>query len=192
MLQGLLNLKAPWWLAPFIGSESLILTKSLEWALSYCILDPMFERETLSQTFIRDRDGLAASMVMVGATHLALLPFMLVYMLIHFFLENAQQFHAQRQYLGPRQWSPLAVWTFREFNELPHVLEERLQLSLQPANQYIRLFHNPHLVLLAQCGQYLAGSLIAVLLAVSVVDENILLFVHAQDHNLVWYLGTAV
>ena len=186
-------MKVPWWLAPVLGAETLILNKSLEWSLYWCILDPMFtQTDTLSNEFIKDRDGVATGMIGLGLIHVLLLPFILLYMITHFFLENAQQFHIQRQYLGPRQWSPLAVWTFREFNELPHILDDRLQLSLRPTNEYLTLFHNPHIAVLAQCGQYMCGSLIAILLAISVVDENVLMYVHALDHNLVWYLGMLI
>ena len=187
----LLNLRAPWWISPFVGSESLILTKSLEWALNWCILEPMFNVQTytISSTFLTDKQGLAWRFVLVGAIHFMLLPFMLVFMIIHFFLENAQQFHAQKAYLGPRQWSPLSLWTFREFNELPHVFEERINMSMKPTTEYLGLFYNPYLALLARCVSYIAGSFVATLLIISFIDESILMYVNALEHNLLWYLG---
>jgi autophagy-related protein 9 len=37
------------------------------------------------------------------------------------------------------QWSPLALWVFREFNELPHVFEERINQSYAPAMEYTNM-----------------------------------------------------
>lgn len=189
--KGLLNLKSPWWLSPFVGADSLVLTQSLEWSLNYCILDHMFDDQsfTVSSTFLKDRQGLEWRFVMMGIIHFLLLPFLLVFMIIHFFLQNAQTFHTSKAYLGPRQWSPLALWTFREFNELPHIFEERIHKSVAPTQEYIGLFQNPYLSQIAKCVSYVAGALVATLVLVSFVDEGILLYVQALDHNLFWYLG---
>jgi hypothetical protein len=38
-------------------------------------------------------------------------------------MQHAQEWHSNKNYLGPREWDHLALWHFREFNELPHVFE---------------------------------------------------------------------
>lgn len=184
-----LDLKVPWWIAPFI-CERLFLTKSLEWSLSFCIMEYMFnEQFNISSLFMKDVQGLQGRFVMVGIVHIALLPFMLIFMIVSFFLQNAQQFHSSRAYLGPRQWSPLALWTFREFNELPHVFEERINKAYVPANEYIALFHNINAAVVARCAAYVAGSFVAILLLLSVFAEGVLLYVDVGEHNLLWWLG---
>ena len=185
-----LDIHVPWWAIPFM-SEKLFLTKSLEWSLSFCILDFMFNDEqfTISLNFLRDITALERRFFVVGLIHLALLPFMLIFMIIHFFLQNAQQFHSSRSYMGPRQWSPLALWTFREFNELPHIFEDRINRSYAPANEYLKLFYNPYIAVIARFVAYITGSFIAVLLLISVLSEGVVLYVIIADHNLLWYLG---
>jgi len=188
--KGVLDLRLPWWATPFLGSDRLFLTKSLEWSLYFCILQHMFNDQfNVSSVFLRDIKGLKSRFLAVGVVHFLLLPFMLVFMTVHFFLQNAQQFHASKAYLGPRQWSPLALWTFREFNELLHVFEARINKSYAPANEYVQSFSNAYLSILARCVAYISGSFVAVLLLASVIDEAILLYVHTGDHNLLWYLG---
>ena len=78
-----------------------------------------------------------------------------------------------RHYLGPRQWGPLALWTFREFNELPHVFERRLSASYAPAEAYMRHFSRPLVTALARCVSFVAGALVAVLLLLTLFDESI-------------------
>jgi autophagy-related protein 9 len=184
-----LDLFVPWWLSP-VASEQLFLTQSLEWSLSFCIMDYMFgENSDISADFLHDVAGLQWRFQVVGLIHFLLLPFMLIYMTVHFFLQNAQQFHSSKAYLGPRQWSPLALWKFREFNELPHVFEDRINRSYAPANDYIMTFHNPYTTILASCTTYITGAFIATLLLVSVLSDGALLYVHIADYNLLWYLG---
>ena len=121
--------------------------------------------------------------------HFVLLPFMIVAMSVHFFLQNAQQFHSSKTYLGPRRWCPLALWRFREYNELPHIFEQRINQSVAPANRYISLFHNPYLEILARFVTYICGAFIGTLLIISILSEDVLLYIHVGEHNLLWYLG---
>ena len=88
-----------------------------------------------------------------------------------------------------RQWSPLALWQFREYNELPHIFEQRINRSISPANRYIALFHNTYLEIVARCVAYICGAFVATLLLVSVLSEDSLLYIHIGEHNLLWYLG---
>ena len=143
----------------------------------------------VSGVFLRDVKGLQGRFFYVGAAHFLLLPFMLIFFTVNFFLENASQFHTSKSYLGPRQWSPLAIWQFREFNEMLHVFQARINKSYIPAEEYVKSFNNHYLSIVSRCSAYLAGSFISVLLLTSVIDEAILLYVHTGDHNLLWYLG---
>lgn len=184
-----LDLFVPWWISPFT-SDKFFLTKSLEWSLSFCIMEYMFnEQFDVSNEFLNDVSGLKWRFQVVGLIHFLLLPFMLMFMTVHFFLQNAQQFHSSKAYLGPRQWSPLALWTFREFNELPHIFEERINKSYSSANEFIGSFHNPYTAIVARCATYIAGAFVATLLLVSFLSEGALLYVHIAEHNLLWYLG---
>jgi autophagy-related protein 9 len=183
------DLRVPWWISP-IMSERLFLTKSLEWSLSFCILEYMFNEEfVISSSFLKNVPLLQTRLRVVGLVHMLLLPFMVIFMSIHFFLQNAQSFHSSKSYLGPRQWSPLALWSFREFNELPHIFNERINKSYEPANEYIQSFSNPYSAIIASFVVSVAGAFIAIVLLISFFSEGVLLYVSIFDHNLLWYLG---
>jgi hypothetical protein len=130
----------------------------------------------------------------------------------------AQEFHNNRDYLGPRKWSPLALWRFREFNELPRIFEQRcggayaravaaaaavalmrlcqplsllrsVNASYEPANVYERQFPTPVLSVVGRCVSYVTGSIVSVLLLLTLLDERILLYVRVWDRNLLWYIA---
>lgn len=166
------------------------LTRNLQWSLHVCVLNDMFtEKFTLRRDFLSDEAGLRRRFVWVGVAQLALMPFLLVFMVIQFFLQNAQAWQQKKNYLGPRQWSPLAQWRFREYNELPHLFERRLRASHPYAALYTRQTPRPVLGVLARCLAYMTGSVVAVLLLFTLVDESIVLYVKVWDRNLLWYLG---
>lgn len=184
-----LDLYVPWWLAPFT-TENMILTKSLEWALSFCIMEHMFTDDfEVSETFLNDIEGLRFRFQVVGLILFLLMPFTLIFMVIHFFLQNAQQFHSSRAYLGPRQWTSLALWQFREFNELPHIFEERMNKAYTPGIEYLSSFHNHYLIIIAKFVGYISGAIVGSLLLISVISDSALLYLHLADYNLLWYLG---
>lgn len=185
-----LSLQVPWWLSPF-STEGLFFTKSMEWSLSFCIMDSMFvDRSDIpAEYFFSSVDTLKWRFQVVGLFHFLLMPFMLIFMTVHFFLSNAQQFHSTRAYLGPRQWSPLATWQLREFNELPHTFEERLNKAYAPGIEYLSSFHNVYITILARCFTFISGAIVAILLLLSIVSEGALLYIHIADRNLFWYLS---
>ena len=166
------------------------LTRNLEWSLHVCVLNDMFnEKFTLRKDFLTDEAGLRRKLVLVGLVQLALMPFLLVFMVMQFFLQNAQEWQQKKNYLGPRQWSPLARWRFREYNELPHLFERRLRASYSSALLYARQSPKPVVAVLARCVAYISGSVVAVLLLFTLLDESILLYVRVWDRNLLWYVG---
>lgn len=168
----------------------IFLTKSLEWSINFCVLEHIFNDQfSVSSSFTKDLNGLQSRFIIVGILNILFSPFLIFFLSIQFFLQNAQQFHSNKSYLGPRQWSLYATWTFREFNELPHVFENRLHRSYLPLNEYLQLFHNPYTSMLGRVLAYISGSFVAVLLLVSVFDDAILLYIHSGEHNLLWYLG---
>lgn len=78
---------------------------------------------------------------------------------------------------------------FREYNELPHIFEARINMSYEGANKFVGLFTNGYAATLAKFVAYISGSFVAVLVLVSVIDEAVLLYVRLSDHNLLWFLG---
>ena len=65
----------------------------------------------------------------VALANLLLAPFLLAFLLIYFFMRNAERFYHQPSSAGARRWSALAAWRLREFNELPHYLHHRWPCS---------------------------------------------------------------
>eukprot|EP00775_Hariotina_reticulata_P004154 gene4154-4402_t len=90
--------------------------------------------------------------------------------------------------LGSRRWSSLAKWRLRELNELPHYIQHRLDASYEAAVKYVGQFPSPMVSQVAKFVSFVAGSFAALLLGLSLLDEN-LLEVPLGGRNVVWWLA---
>lgn len=54
------------------------------------------EQFTVRRAFLDDVRSLRVRLVLVGLAHVVLLPFLLMFMLVYFFLQNAQEWHSSK------------------------------------------------------------------------------------------------
>ena len=177
-----------WWRL----SRRSYLTKTLEWSINFCVLNQMLnEKFTVRQDFIDGVNVLQKRFVWIGCLHFVMMPFILVFMVIHFFLKHAQEWNHSKNYLGPRQWDNLALWHFREFNELPHIFEKRVARSYEHGSLFAKsqVFYNPVVSVLARCFAFISGSFVGVLLVLTLLDDAYLFHITLNNRNLLWYLG---
>ena len=146
----------------------------------------------------QDIAGLRRRFVLAGILNLLLSPFIMTLMLFYFLLKHAEEIHGHRAKASAfaRYYSRHAEWMMREFNELPHTFEARLHASLRDANAYVEQFPNPPLSMVARFVTFLLGSIAAVVLVLSMLNENVLLFWHPGGrpdaepaHDLLWWLA---
>ena len=75
---------------------------------------------------------------------------------------------------GRRRWSLYGRWHLRDFNELEHELIMRLNRAYKPSVKYMDLFADPLVVIAARNIAFICGSLLAVLLVLTVIQEDLL------------------
>jgi autophagy-related protein 9 len=166
---------------------------TLEWSIHVCILNFMFNHKyELRPAFVLDAASLERRLIVCGIVHALLLPFLMVFLSLHFLFRNVYDFKTTKQYMGDKQWSTVAQWTFREFNELPHALERRLEPSYGAAEGYLKLFgQSEWMAALGKLLVFLGGAMGGVLLVLGVLNDAILLHVQLWGRNLLWYAGIA-
>ncbi|OIW21767.1 hypothetical protein TanjilG_10666 [Lupinus angustifolius] len=87
----------------------LILTKTLEWTLNWCILQSMFDRNFCVRTdFVSNPRTLKKRLMIVGLAMLLLSPFLVIFMLVYLFLTHAEQFYNHPSTASSRRWSNLS------------------------------------------------------------------------------------
>ena len=177
----------------------------LEWSFYQCVLNFMFNHKyELRPAFCLDSDALKRRLKVCGIVHLCLLPFLLVFMVLHFFLRHAYDSKMGSAstddkngggggIMGHPRWSSAASWQFREFNELPHAFERRMEPSYKAGSEYCKLFGtSEYLAAIGRLLVFFGGAIGGIIFLLGVVvNDALLLHVQLWGRNLVWYAGIA-
>lgn len=177
--------------------DSCAFTNVLLWCLRLSVVDASFGEDSELWDAGRVQFRLRVFAVGSGVLMPFVFPLMVVYVLFkeaetyqsHRHRGNAANLSASSSSLGGRTWSPRASWTFREYNELPHVFEARLAASHEAARAFLGHFTSPVWALWARCATYVAGVGLTVLLMFAMIDEAIVLHVYVGARNLLWYVA---
>ncbi|XP_061441728.1 autophagy-related protein 9B [Rhineura floridana] len=172
---------------PLLG-EAVFLTQGLKYNLELLFfwgpgslfqgkwnLQPQYKRAGARLELAR---RLGRSMVLLGLANLLLCPFILVWQVLYAFFSYTEVLKRQPGSLGARRWSLYGRFYLRHFNELDHELQARLSRGYKPASKYMNSFTSPFLTVLAKNVGFFAGSILAVLIALTVYDEDVLTVQH--------------
>ena len=181
---------------PFLKNRQLF-SKTIEWSLSQCILDYVFnEHGQVRPLFVKDShrralsDGLKRRFRFAGIMNVVCAPFIIVYFLMLYFFRHFNEYQKNPSQIGSRQYTPLAEWKFREFNELWHLYQRRSNMSYPFASRYIDQFPKDKTVQMAGFVAFIAGALASVLALASVIDPNLFLeFEITPERTVLFYLG---
>lgn len=119
-----------------------------------------------------------------------LAPFLVVYLLVYSFFRYFEEYHRNPASLGSRQYTLLARWRFREYNELPHLFQQRLHQSYASARTYLDQFPRARIVRVARFGAFISGSFVAVFLLGAVIEPDVMVhFDIVPGRNVLFFLG---
>ncbi|TWW73806.1 Autophagy-related protein 9A APG9-like 1 [Takifugu flavidus] len=121
---------------------------------------------------------LSRVILLMGLANLLLCPFILVWQVLYAFFSYTEIIRREPGSLGARRWSLYGRLYLRHFNELNHELHERLGRGYKPTSKYMNSFTSPLLAVLAKNIAFFSGSVLAVLIALTVYDEDVLTVQH--------------
>ncbi|XP_069473020.1 autophagy-related protein 9A isoform X2 [Ambystoma mexicanum] len=135
-------------------------------------------------------EKLGSRILWIGVANLLLCPLILIWQILYAFFSYTEMLKREPGSLGARCWSLYGRCYLRHFSELDHELHSRLSKGYKPASKYMNLFMSPLLTIVAKNVAFFAGSILAVLISLTIYDEDVL----AVEHVLttVTLLGVAV
>lgn len=185
--------------AAFKSHQNFHLTKTIETLFFRCVFEDLFtERLLLNRRLISNPKILKNRFRFYAALCLMLLPFLMMFLLIYYFLRYAEEFYSRSSHqanqgrrLSQRKFNRQAVWKFREFNELPHSFEQRVNSyeTLSAVEDYLAFFPNKLFKLVTKIVNYLSNGILSLLLLFTLLNEEILLYVSVFHRNLLFYLA---
>ncbi|XP_037550520.1 autophagy-related protein 9A [Nematolebias whitei] len=123
-------------------------------------------------------DRLASRILWIGVANLLLCPVILVWQILYAFFSYTEVIKREPGSLGARCWSLYGRCYLRHFNELDHELLSRLSKGYKAASKYMNCFLSSLLTVVAKNVAFFAGSLLAVLIALTIYDEDVLAVEH--------------
>ena len=158
-----------------------LFTRQLELNLYYG-LNP-FEFSNKTHLDIKRR------LILLGITNLILSPFILIYIVSSFIFYNIDELYLNKKVLGPRRYTQFFKWEIREYNELDHYFQARINHSMKYAIEYTKQFPSRNIEIVSKFVGLMSGAFIVLFLILSILDENILLFVTFLERSLIFYAG---
>lgn len=185
-----LTLPIPWY-------KENILTRTLEWNLQLCISGFVFnEAGQIRQQFLKESkrrelsQDLKKRFMLAGVLNIILSPLLVAYFLLLYFFRYFNEYRKNPGSIGSRQYTPLAEWKFREFNELYHLFQRRLNLSVPEASKYVDQFPKEKTVLFLKFVAFISGSFAAVLGMLSIFDPDMFFnFEITKDRTVLFYIS---
>ena len=147
-----------------------------------------WHRAKVSQPLVAKLIWRFRAMAIIGAV---LSPFLLILVVLSFFFEHGDQVRREpAQSLGAREWSNEARWTFRQYNELPHIFEARLARAAVVAKRYSEAFLFSALGEVARCVAFICAAVLFVFLLMGAIgDEEALSMIHfALGRSAFWWM----
>ena len=181
---------------PFLGNRQFF-SRTLEWNIYQTIFDFVFNQHgQIRPFFLKDThrkqlvESLRRRFMFAGFFSLLVAPILVFYNLIQFFFENFNEYQKNPAQVGSRMYSPYAEWKFREFNELYHIFQRRMNMSYPFASRYVNQFPKAKTVLIARFVTLVSGALISVLVIASALDPDLFFgFEITKDRTVLFYIG---
>ena len=119
-------------------------------------------------------NSLQNRILILALLNLLMMPLIFLWQILYCFFNYAELIKREPGSLGVRKWSRYGKLYLRHLNELDHELKARLNRAYEPANQYMEIFVSPMSVVIARFFTFLASSVLAIILALAVWDEDVL------------------
>jgi autophagy-related protein 9 len=105
------------------------------------------------------------------------------------FANAIQEYQKNPAQLGSREWTPMALWKFREFNELKHFFDRRKIMAYPYADGYLDQFPKDKVGQVAKFVTFVSGGLAGVLGVVSLLDPELFLGFEIDGKTVLFWLG---
>jgi autophagy-related protein 9 len=114
---------------------------------------------------------------------------MITFLFIFYFFRYFKEYQSNPSKIGARQYTPLAEWKFREFNEVEHLFKRRLNMSDRFAARYLDQFPKVKMAHIARFIAFVAGAITSILVLATLMDPELFLsFEITPDRTVLFYV----
>lgn len=176
--------------------KNALLTTVLERNITYCVNSHIFNEQMMIRKNVLSQFGsyeaverLKQKFIFMGILNFIFAPVIMIIMIMYFACKYGQAFYKKPSSVGSRKWTLYAQWKFREFNELPHVFEERMNISEKYGNVYVKQYPSILFDIVLKLVTFVTSAFFLVLLLATLLNDDLLLSVDsATGKSIFWYM----
>lgn len=117
---------------------------------------------------------LRVAFTIVGIVNAVIVIFASIASFVFFVYKNLGLYHKDPTKIGAYQFTPLARWKLRDFNELPHLFAERLEGAQAEVKDYLDDFGDERMNAVFKLGEFVFASLFTVSVILSLVHPTLM------------------
>ncbi|CAK4034752.1 autophagy-related 9 [Lecanosticta acicola] len=166
---------------PWVGMRQFY-SKSLEWAIEFCLTNFIFDEKGGIRVFcldVKNRSALVTTLRTrlrtVALIGIFVAPLNIIRFCVLYFFRYYTEFTKNPSRASARAFTPHAEWKIREFNELDHLFQRRIRQAAPFANDYLRQFPKDKTDQLARFVAFVSGAIAAVLALATLFDPELFL-----------------
>tara|TARA_B110000495_G_C23032460_1_gene615336 strand:+ start:461 stop:1948 length:1488 start_codon:yes stop_codon:yes gene_type:complete len=186
------------YLITLIDKDVLKLTymnQIMEWNLIFCILNSIFDNDMkfnkkfleLDKEFI---EIIKQKLIFITILNFIFMPFIITYLFFYYLFKYGEKFYSNPQSFVSRNWTLIAKWKFRNYNELYHEFRDKFIKSQKPSDAYSLLFPNKIIQTFSRFFIFVLSSLFVILVFISIINEHILIQLYiTSNKQALWFIG---
>jgi autophagy-related protein 9 len=175
-----------------LGYKKNYYTKNFLSLIKIGIIDKIFDNsnktKNLSIDYVKIKEELRNMMIY----HSVMFILKLIGIVIDFVIELTTDIYVNGSYDRLRDWTIYAKLIFREYNELPHIFNERIQKSYIYATKYDQKFTVHMTNLIMRKIIFLFGLCLTFLMILMMYDDRLLSYITLWNRNLFWWASILI
>jgi len=167
-------------------------TKNFLSLIKIGIIDRIFDGNNRTHYININYPKIKSELQFMVIYHTIMIILKLIDVFIDFIIELTTDIYVNGSYDRLRDWNIYAKLLFREYNELPHIFNERLIKSYMYAIKYEQKFNVQMTNLIIRKITFVFGLCLTFLVLLMIYDDRLLSYITLGDRNLFWYASILI
>tara|TARA_B110000285_G_scaffold227889_1_gene289927 strand:- start:443 stop:1750 length:1308 start_codon:yes stop_codon:yes gene_type:complete len=171
------------------------LTSIVEWNLIYCIIYSIFNKnEKISDDLFTNTSIIEKSMKnklrTISILNVIFMPLIIVFITLYNLFTHGESFYNKPSLLISSNFTKLAQWKYRNYNEPVHQFEERLETIDKLAKKYDGAFKNKFVNAVLKFVIFVFSSIFVTLIILTLINDDILTSLNIiGSKNVLWFIS---
>lgn len=164
-------------------------TQSFLWLINVTIMNPILRTADETGKIIIDIKYMTLIMRILAIVQCIFFPFTFTLIIVNYIITFTTDFYTKKSYFGPKEWTLYATMVFREYNELPHIFNERIEKSHKYAKRYEQKFSAHMTNIIMKKAIFFFSTCLTLLIGLTFFDERLVMYIKFLDRPLLWYVA---